>query len=338
MEIRTRDYKLDALKMFLMVSVIFGHIPLLDGFLDLYLPNEYDFLTMQTMKGIYAFHMPLFVLISGYFTKKQPLATQFKKSLRLLRLFIIFQIIDIFIRYIFIQEVLTLGHCLYPCFALWYLLCLFYWRMLVSIIPQKLNPKWIIAISFLISIAVGFTKINGFMGLHRFFSFMPYFMIGHYYGKSLLQFIENKYITILSFVYTNISTYLWKILVIFSFFVLMGLASLNPHWLDCMIQPYESLKVLIIRIAYLCYSLLLCYFLVYIFNLKHNWNKNTLSKFGRDTLFFYLLHPYILYVMTILIGGAEETVNIFDSILITAFTVAVLVFMEKVKVIHLLIK
>lgn len=195
MEIRTRDYKLDALKMFLMVSVIFGHIPLLNGFLDLYLPTEYDFLTMHIMKGIYAFHMPLFVLISGYFTKKQPLATQFIKSLRLLRLFIIFQIIDIFIRYIVMREAFSLGQCLYPCFALWYLLCLFYWRILLSIIPQKWNPKWVITISFLISIAVGFTKINGFMGLHRFFSFMPYFMIGHYYGAKLLQLVDNKAVT-----------------------------------------------------------------------------------------------------------------------------------------------
>lgn len=250
--------------MFLTISVIFGHIPLLNGFLDLYLPDEYDFLTMHTMKGIYAFHMPLFVLISGYFTKRQPLVTQFIKSLRLLRLFIIFQIIDIFIRYIFMRETFSLGHCLYPCFALWYLLCLFYWRMLLSIIPQKWNPKWIVAISFLISIAVGFTKINGFMGLHRFFSFMPYFTIGHYYGSKVFQFIDNKIATS----HLHISIYAWKIFILFSFFVLIGLSSLNPYWLDCIIQPYESLKVFIIRIAYLCYSLLLCCFFSLYFQFK----------------------------------------------------------------------
>lgn len=93
------------------------------------------------------------------------------------------------------RDAFSLGQCLYPCFALWYLLCLFYWRMLLSIIPQKWNPKWVITISFLISIAVGFTKINGFMGFHRFFSFMPYFMIGHYYGTKLLQFVDNKTVT-----------------------------------------------------------------------------------------------------------------------------------------------
>lgn len=57
--------------MFLMILVIFGHIPLLDGFLNIGLPSSYDFVTLQTMKGIYAFHMPLFVIISGYFTRRK---------------------------------------------------------------------------------------------------------------------------------------------------------------------------------------------------------------------------------------------------------------------------
>ena len=101
---KIRNYKLDALKMCLIISVIFGHIPLLAGFIDLHLPSNYDLLTMHAMKGIYAFHMPLFVLISGYFTRRQPLRAQFKKSLRLLRLFIVFQVIDILIRHVFMGE------------------------------------------------------------------------------------------------------------------------------------------------------------------------------------------------------------------------------------------
>lgn len=319
--------------MCLIVSVIFGHIPLLDGFLDLYLPNSYDFLTMHAVKGIYAFHMPLFVLISGYFTKQEPLRTQFIKSLKLLKLFIIFQIIDIIIRYAFMGETLSLVRCLYPCFALWYLLCLFYWRMLLSVIPKRWNPKFIITISFIISIVVGFTKIDGILGLHRFFSFMPYFMIGHYYGSNIQKSIDNKSIHL-----TKCSNTHGKFLIVFSFFVLLILASFNPHWLDCIIFPYGNLKVFVIRIAYLCYSLLLCYLLVCIFNFRHSWNESLLSKFGRDTLFFYLLHPYILYIMTITIGMFGKTINIFESIMITIFTVIILVLMKKIKIINLLIK
>lgn len=41
---KTRNYKLDALKCILIILVIFGHIPLLDGFLDI-TKSYYDSIT-----------------------------------------------------------------------------------------------------------------------------------------------------------------------------------------------------------------------------------------------------------------------------------------------------
>lgn len=187
-----RDYRLDAVKMFLITCVIFGHVPLLDGLLDVGLPKRYDTLTVFSMRGIYAFHMPLFVLISGYFTRKKPVHKQLSDSMKLLKLFVIFQLIDLALLHFVANEPITFRKIISPRFALWYLLCLFYWRMLLSVIPQGWNPKWIVGISLIISLAVGFTPIGFEMGLHRFFSFMPYFMIGHYYGADILQNIKNK--------------------------------------------------------------------------------------------------------------------------------------------------
>lgn len=66
-----RDYCIDALKMLLIVLVIYGHIPLLDGLINEGVSIECDSITWTAVKGVYAFHMPLFVLISGYFTKRR---------------------------------------------------------------------------------------------------------------------------------------------------------------------------------------------------------------------------------------------------------------------------
>jgi len=68
-----------------------------------------------------------------------------------------------------------------------------------------------------------------------------------------------------------------------------------------------------------------------------NYKLDALKRFVRDILLFYLLHPYILYLLIIL-WGAGETINIFDSILITVSTVALLFLIEKIKIIHFLIK
>ena len=83
-----RDYCIDALKMLLIVLVIYGHIPLLDGLINGGISIECDPITWTAVKGVYAFHMPLFVLISGYFTKRRLFKEQVTKSLSLLRIFL----------------------------------------------------------------------------------------------------------------------------------------------------------------------------------------------------------------------------------------------------------
>ena len=178
--------------MFLIICVILGHVPLIDGFVDIGLPERYDALIWALVRGIYAFHMPLFVLLSGYFSRRKAVGEQFRGALKLLGLFVVFQTLDLVVWSFAYGALPPVGRMVYPCFALWYLLCLFYWRMLLSVIPDKWNPLLVVAASVAISLAVGFTPIRGEMGLHRFFSFIPYFMIGYYYGRWLLQYIDNK--------------------------------------------------------------------------------------------------------------------------------------------------
>lgn len=189
---KKRDYNIDALKMMLIILVIYAHIPLLDGFVHNGVVVECDKYTWALVKGIYAFHMPLFVLISGYFSKSKTAAEQFLKSINFLKIFVVFHIVDLYINWCYSGMRPSLHDMIYPSFALWYLLCLFYWRMLISIIPPKWNAKWVLLSSIVFSISIGFVPIHGEMGFHRFFSFMPYFMIGHYYGKKIIAFVEAK--------------------------------------------------------------------------------------------------------------------------------------------------
>lgn len=324
-----RNYKLDALKMVLIVLVIFGHVPLMDGLLDIGIPNSYDFFTHHAMAGIYAFHMPLFILISGYFSKHKPIKKQFLGSLKLLKLYAIFQIIDLLIVYFIGNEKISIQKCLYPCFALWYLLCLFYWRILITIIPKEWDPKYVVIVSFILSLAVGFTKIDGIMGLHRFFSFMPYFLIGYYFGKKILQIIEKE-----SFRFSS-----KKIVLIALFFIILIVVSFNPYWLTCIISPYSSGIVFFIRISYLIYSLLLCYLLVLIISFKRSWENSYLARTGSYTLFFYLIHPYILYSVLITLSHfGNKSINIIDTIFIVLVTIIILYLINKSRIFNFLLK
>lgn len=185
--IKQRDYCLDALKMILVILVIYAHIPLLDGLAPLCTSVELDSMTWHSVKGIYAFHMPLFVFLSGYFTRKKNLRSQLVDSSKLIKLFLVFQIIDLVVKCIFTRALPSVHDCIIPGFALWYLLCLFYWRILIAIIPQKIDGNIVIVLSFILSLLIGFVPVGGELGFQRCFSFLPYFCIGHYYGKSIME-------------------------------------------------------------------------------------------------------------------------------------------------------
>lgn len=191
-----RNKKLDAVKIFLITLVVFGHILLLEGLVPVGQPQGYDALTRHAVHGIYAFHMPFFVFLSGFFSRKKSFLEQWHSSKKLLRLFVIFQVVDLAFSHVFAPHAFSFREFVSPCFALWYLLCLFYWRMLLAAIPSSCKPKWAICISVAACLVIGFVPVGNEFGLHRFFSFMPYFLLGHYYGQNLLQAIDNKVVNL----------------------------------------------------------------------------------------------------------------------------------------------
>lgn len=324
-----RDYCIDALKMLLIALVIYGHIPLLDGLINEGVSIECDSITWSAVKGVYAFHMPLFVLISGYFTKRRIFREQVTKSLSLIRLFLIFHSLDLFLNWCYSGVIPGWHELIYPGFALWYLLCLFYWRILVCLIPKNWDDRKVIVMSVVISLLIGFVPIYGEFGLHRFFSFMPFFLIGHYYGGCCLrqsQIIARK---ITPPIY---------ILLIIATILLVLVVSFNPRWLDVIISPYSDYKGLPLRIAYLLYSLLICLGIMVIFKRKNNWCKNKFSTWGADTLFFYLYHPYVLYSVVYVWSCYNSEVNFGASLLITFLTIVLLALLRNIKLMHYILR
>ena len=273
--------------------------------------------------------MPLFVLISGLFTKRRILGEQVTKSLSLLRIFLIFHSLDLFLNWCNSGVIPGWHELIYPSFALWYLLCLFYWRILVCLIPKNWDERKIIIMSVVISLLIGFVPVYGELGLHRFFSFMPYFLIGYYNGDRFLQQSQKiaREITPPHYILLIIATLL-----------LIVIASFNPRWLDVIISPYSDYKGLPLRIAYLLYSLLICLNIMVIIKRKNYWTQNIISRFGADTLFFYLYHPYVLYLIVYVWSCYNHDVSFGTSLLITILTTVLLVLLKNIKLMHYIIK
>lgn len=159
----------DNLKYLLIVLVVFGHI--LEKCPFSYYP-WHAFLNI-----IWSFHMPLFIFISGYFSKK---VFDSNSIIRLLLIYLVFNYLYLLADYIFGVPVNSFGA---PKHAMWYIFSLICWRCLLVIIPNRLLASlyiWL-PISIVISVLSGFIPLyKGEFCLLRTMCFLPYFLGGFY--------------------------------------------------------------------------------------------------------------------------------------------------------------
>ncbi len=167
-----RDERIDSVKYWLIVLVIAGHIFLRPEFTSI--------ACIVTWKWIYLFHMPLFIFISGYFSRKKDKEDIWLSIWKLLEPLIVFQTLAIIFK--LIQEgSVSLHYILTPWYALWYLLSLILWRLILQILPDNFleNTKLILLLTFFISIIIGFLPFNELLSIQRTLSLMPFFFLGY---------------------------------------------------------------------------------------------------------------------------------------------------------------
>ena len=189
---KQRDNYADFLKYFLIWTVVLGH------FINLY---QYSRGYGGVFNCIYSFHMPLFVFISGYFSKH--INAYKRKSIdTLIYPFALFQLLNIVYTIIIPIEPLS-GNVFYPYHQNWYLIALFWWR---SFSPYKnfFKDKVVIITTVIISLGIGFfPEWSGFMGLYKTAYFLPFFIIGSYCNDLSIfinRLLKHKTIWIIVFV------------------------------------------------------------------------------------------------------------------------------------------
>lgn len=125
---------------------------------------------------IYAFHMPAFAIISGYFSKSDP---QSRRQMARV-------ITDIIVPYVIFEGLWTLtkflveGHAnpnpTQPSWTLWFLLALGIFRL---VLPYLALLRWPLLWAFAISIISGYLpNIDSTLSLSRTLGFLPFFVLG----------------------------------------------------------------------------------------------------------------------------------------------------------------
>ena len=168
-----RNIYFDNIKGCLVTLVVIGHI------IERMRAN-FD-VAKQLFMFIYVFHMPMFVMMSGYFSKSERGLGAIKNNFyKILLPYLIFQSSFVFIYFLYhpltINSLIKIS--LTPQFALWYLVCLFFWRL---ILPYFVKFPYPLVLSVIIGLLGGIFPGDGFVfSSSRILAFFPYFILGYY--------------------------------------------------------------------------------------------------------------------------------------------------------------
>ena len=177
-EQKNRDYLFDNYKALLIFLVVLGH------FAEAGKDNE----ILHWLKWlIFSFHMPAFIFISGYFSKKK---TSFVQLIRKLAVpYLVFEVLY-YLLYIFILHKETRLYLLYPKFTLWYLMALFVWKLVTPLV-MKIPFHLIIAVAA--GLWVGSSGLDdNFLSLPRILAFYPFFLLGVHTGREHITKLREK--------------------------------------------------------------------------------------------------------------------------------------------------
>lgn len=174
---KERDLYCDGLKFIMICLVVFGHI------------THPDYNEFVATKFIYAFHMPVFVFLSGYFSSAVADMGKFIKMLaKLLCVYVVTQIVLNLISFAIGNELtLTRMLCLTPRFTLWYVFSLVIWRIMLRLVVSKLNLWLTFAGSVGLALLAGFVPIDLTFAFQRVFAFMPFFLLGYIFREYKLM-------------------------------------------------------------------------------------------------------------------------------------------------------
>ncbi len=275
---KQRDYYFDNAKFILIFFVVFGH--LIQSFIQ---ESE---MVYTLYKVIYTFHMPAFILVSGFFARGFYDKGYIKKiAKKLIIPYLIFQLVYSIFYYFLYNESQFAMDPLNPHWSLWFLISLFFWHLMLLGF-SRLKPYMGIPLALMIGLGVGYMDwISGYLSLSRTFVFFPLFLIGYYLTREHLQLLQRPMIKVIAFIPFTIAIVLYSLY-----------PDLNYQWLFGS-KSYSALHTsatygMMIRLGlYLLSTVMVFSFLAIVPR-----NKYFFTNLGRNTLYVYLLHGFFIRV------------------------------------------
>ncbi len=300
MKMKQREYLFDNYKVLLIVLVVIGHFiePCYDQNPFLY----------ELKWGIVAFHMPAFIFISGYFSKKIPSVRKLVSGLVIP--YFVYEVIY-YLLYTFVLDKETELYFTRPKFTLWYLMALCVWRLLAPLVKRI---PYYMPVLLMAGVLIGLVGIGNFLSIPRIIFFFPFFLAGTEFDSSWLARFRNRrgYIGALGilagmawFLFTDQYHHRLSVKIFY------GRYSYEELGLS-------SIEGILIRI--ICYGV--SFLLIYLFMLVLPTEKKSYSYLGERTMAVYIFHGLIYSCLkygSSILGSVESNG---ESVLLLLFCMA----------------
>lgn len=259
----------DNSKAILILLVVGGHLltPFIDDSRFLY----------SLYHVIFIFHMPAFIFLTGYFTRKASGTRYFWKIFTTFLLpYIIFQVVYS-IYYTKLYQKPFAIELLTPRWAMWFLLCIAAYK-LISPILLKMKASTLLPLSIVAGLVVGYFDIERFLSLDRLFVFLPFFVLGMMMGRRE-QPIRLPYMKWVAPIVLS------GLFVLFYLYRIEGLTDLLYGT-----YVYESNTDLLIRLVYYVGTAIV----MFLFFSMIPEGPMVLTPIGSRTFAIYLFHGFII--------------------------------------------
>ncbi len=280
----SRIAKWDNVKAFLMILVVLGHGIAAYISQSGLLSNIYLWLTV--------FHMPLFMFVTGLFSKSFVNAPRFNCN-KIISYILIFFFIKVTIH---LTLLLVRGKGNFTWLSEkgtpWYIFVTAVFMSLTYVI-KRFNPKKVLVISVALALAVGYIgEIGDVLTLSKMFTFYPYFFLGYMLDRNkLLEFVNKKPARILSGVLLTVYT-LGIFTVGDKIYSLRYVFSGNNPYIEFGADWYPFGAVL--RFGCYIFSSVIGFAVI---SLLPNKRIPLFTNIGAKTLTVYSLHRQVLYIL-----------------------------------------
>lgn len=271
-----RIQKWDILKFALIFLVVLGHVT------EFYVDDSYHIKALWCW--IYSFHMPLFIFITGIFSKKNINERRYNNIISYLFIYIVTKVLLLFCSFAVGEDIsfslFTEDHI--P----WYALAVFAFSLL-TIVAKRFPKRYVFFFSILLACVAGYdASIGDFLALSRIIAYYPFFFAGYCLnGERVIQFLSKTYIRILAAIYFVIYTAIFFFKIEDLYFLRPLLTGRNPF---SKLGEYANYGGLL-RLGYYVIIFLFCASVIALIPNRLG-KKGYFARLGSRTLQVYMLH------------------------------------------------